>query len=128
MLITGDVSQHQPYYLDWPEVEAMRAGGRLELRRPHRAMATASIPVGDGRGDRGPFLTEQEWLSSERLETTWPRTAQRVAGDLERGRWPNSQPHGLPRPDASSAYHFSAYRRSDERPGGAGPLLGHDPE
>jgi polysaccharide deacetylase len=90
MLITGDVSQHQPYYLDWAEVAAMQASGRFEFGGHTRA-GHGLIPAGGGRD--GPFLTERKWLSSEgRLETIDEYRA-RVAADWT-GRWPTSQPTG----------------------------------
>jgi biofilm PGA synthesis lipoprotein PgaB len=105
MLITGDVSQHQPYYLDWAEVAAMQASGRFEFGG-HTRDGHGLIPAGGGR--EGPFLTEREWLSGEgRLETIDEYRA-RVAGDLD-GSLADFAAHGLPRPDAF-AYPFSAYR------------------
>jgi len=105
MLITGDVSQHQPYYLDWAEVAAMQRSGRFEFGG-HTRDGHGLIPAGDGR--QGPFLTEREWLPGEgRLETIDAYRA-RVAGDLA-GSLADFAAHGLPRPDAF-AYPFSAYR------------------
>lgn len=105
MLITGDVSQHQPYYLDWAEVEAMQRSGRFEFG-DHTRDGHGLIPAGDGRD--GPYLTEREWLpGGGRLETIDEYRA-RVAGDLD-GSLADFAAHGLPRPDAF-AYPFSAYR------------------
>jgi len=105
MLITGDVSQHQPYYLDWAEVEAMQKSGRFEFG-DHTRDGHGLIPAGGGR--EGPFLTEREWLPGDgRLETVDSYRA-RVAGDLD-GSLADFAAHGLPRPDAF-AYPFSAFR------------------
>jgi peptidoglycan/xylan/chitin deacetylase (PgdA/CDA1 family) len=117
MLITGDVSQHQPYYLDWAEVAAMQKSGRFEFG-DHTRNGHGLIPAGGGR--EGPFLTEREWRPDEgRLETIDAYRA-RVAGDLD-GSLADFAAHGLPRPDAF-AYPFSAYRTPTNDPAVPGIL------
>ena len=105
MLITGDVSQHQPYYLDWAEVAALQASGRFEFG-DHTRAGHGLIPAGTGR--MGPFLTEREWLPARHRLETLDEYRRRVVGDLD-GSLADFRAHGLPRPHAF-AYPFSAYR------------------
>jgi biofilm PGA synthesis lipoprotein PgaB len=103
-LITGDVSHHQPYYLDWPEVEAMNTSGRWSFGS-HTAQGHGLVAA-DNHGDLGPFLTNRIWLAGEdRLETLDEYRA-RVGGDLDRSI-AEIEAHGLPRPRVF-AYPFSA--------------------
>jgi poly-beta-1,6-N-acetyl-D-glucosamine N-deacetylase len=103
-LITGDVSHHQPYYLDWPEVEAMQSSGRWSFGS-HTAQGHGLV-ASDDSGDVGPFLTNRIWLpSAGRLETLDEYRA-RVAADLDRSI-AEIEAHGLPRPRVF-AYPFSA--------------------
>jgi poly-beta-1,6-N-acetyl-D-glucosamine N-deacetylase len=103
-LITGDVSHHQPYYLDWPEVEAMQASGRWSFGS-HTAEGHGLVPS-DNSGDTGPFLTNRVWLPEEnRIETLGEYRA-RVTADLDRSV-EAIETHRLPRPQLF-AFPFSA--------------------
>jgi hypothetical protein len=103
-LITGDVSHHQPYYLDWPEVEAMLGTGRWSFGS-HTADGHGLVPS-DNSGDIGPFLTNRAWLPEEqRLETLGEYRA-RVTEDIERSMT-DIESHGLPEPRLF-AFPFSA--------------------
>jgi len=119
-LITGDVSHHQPYYLDWPEVEAMQATGRWSFGS-HTA-AGHGLVAADNSGDTGPFLTNRLWLPSEnRLETLGEYRA-RVTADLDRSI-EDIRAHDLPRPSLF-AFPFSAVSEPTNDPV-IGPLLAH---
>jgi poly-beta-1,6-N-acetyl-D-glucosamine N-deacetylase len=109
-LITGDVSHHQPYYLSWPEVEAMDASGDWSFGS-HTDLGHGFI-VTDAQGDEGPFLTNREWLPKlGRLETT-AEYKERVTTDLNRSI-AMIERHGLPRP-VTFAYPFSAVESSND--------------
>jgi peptidoglycan/xylan/chitin deacetylase (PgdA/CDA1 family) len=113
-LITGDVSRHQPYYLSWPEVEAMQASGRWSFGS-HTDLGHGYV-VADAQGDEGPFLTNREWLPKlGRLETIDEYRA-RVSSDLDRSITMLER-HGLPRP-VTFAYPFSAVESTND------PILG----
>lgn len=103
-LITGDVSHHQPYYLDWPEVETMAKTGRWSFGA-HTFRGHGLVPSDDA-GAVGPFLINRMWLpDDERLETV-DEYRTRVSDDLDRSI-SDIEGHGLPRPTIF-AYPFSA--------------------
>jgi biofilm PGA synthesis lipoprotein PgaB len=117
-LITGDVGHHQPYYLDWPEVEAMRETGRWSFGS-HTAEGHGLVAA-DNSGDTGPFLTNRLWLPHEdRLETLGEYRV-RVSADLDRSI-EEVVAHGLPRPSLF-AFPFSAVSEPTNDPI-IGPLL-----
>jgi peptidoglycan/xylan/chitin deacetylase (PgdA/CDA1 family) len=117
-LITGDVGHHQPYYLDWPEVEAMQETGRWSFGS-HTA-AGHGLVAADNSGDTGPFLTNRLWLPSEdRLETLGEYRT-RVSADLDRSI-EEARDHELPRPSLF-AFPFSAVSEPTNDPV-IGPLL-----
>ncbi len=117
-LITADVSHHQPYYLDWPEVEAMQETDRWSFGS-HTAAGHGLVPS-DNSGDTGPFLTNRVWLPNEnRLETLAEYRA-RVTADLDRSI-EDMEAHGLPRPQ-TFAFPFSATVEPTNDPV-IGPLL-----
>jgi poly-beta-1,6-N-acetyl-D-glucosamine N-deacetylase len=119
-LITGDVGQHQPYYLDWPEVEAMQETGRWSFGS-HTA-AGHGLVAADNSGDTGPFLTNRLWLPSEdRLETLAEYRA-RVRADLDRSI-EEVTAHHLAKPSLF-AFPFSAVSEPTNDPV-IGPLLLH---
>lgn len=119
-LVTGDVGHHQPYYLDWPEVEAMQASGRWSFGS-HTAEGHGLVAA-DNSGDTGPFLTNRLWLPEEdRLETLGEYRA-RVSADLDRSI-EEVVAHGLPRPSLF-AFPFSAVSEPTNDPV-IGPLLLH---
>jgi poly-beta-1,6-N-acetyl-D-glucosamine N-deacetylase len=119
-LITGDVGHHQPYYLDWPEVEAMQESGRWSFGS-HTA-AGHGLVAADNSGDTGPFLTNRLWLPNEdRLETLGEYRA-RVSADVDRSV-EEIEAHGLPRPN-TFAFPFSAVSEPTNDPV-IGPLLLH---
>jgi biofilm PGA synthesis lipoprotein PgaB len=103
-LITGDVSHHQPYYLDWPEVEEMAASGRWSFGA-HTFLGHGLVAA-DGAGRRGPFLINRRWLPGVRRLETIGEYRSRVAADLDRSI-AGIEAHGLPRPRLF-AYPFSA--------------------
>lgn len=117
-LITGDVSHHQPYYLDWPEVEAMGADGRWSFGS-HTFLGHGLVAA-DNSGDVGPFLTNRVWKADQdRLETLTEYRA-RVSADLDRSI-ADIVSHGLPRPRVF-AFPFSAAVQPTNDPA-IGPLL-----
>jgi peptidoglycan/xylan/chitin deacetylase (PgdA/CDA1 family) len=119
-LITGDVSHHQPYYLDWPEVEAMKETGRWSFGS-HTAEGHGLVAA-DNSGDTGPFLTNRLWLPGEdRLETLGEYRT-RVSADLDRSI-EEVVAHGLPRPSLF-AFPFSAVSEPTNDPV-IGPMLLH---
>jgi biofilm PGA synthesis lipoprotein PgaB len=117
-LVTGDVGHHQPYYLDWPEVEAMQETGRWSFGS-HTAEGHGLVAA-DNSGDTGPFLTNRLWLpEDDRLETLGEYRA-RVSADLDRSI-EEVGAHGLPRPKLF-AFPFSAVSEPTNDPV-IGPLL-----
>jgi peptidoglycan/xylan/chitin deacetylase (PgdA/CDA1 family) len=117
-LITGDVGHHQPYYLDWPEVEAMQETGRWSFGS-HTAEGHGLVAA-DNSGDTGPFLTNRLWLpTDDRLETLGEYRG-RVSADLDRSI-EEIVAHGLSRPSLF-AFPFSAVSEPTNDPV-IGPLL-----
>jgi len=117
-LITGDVGHHQPYYLDWPEVEAMQANGRWSFGS-HTAEGHGLVAT-DNSGDTGPYLTNRVWLpAKDRLETL-DEYRSRVNADIDRSI-AEIEAHELPRP-ATFAFPFSATVEPSNDPA-VGPLL-----
>jgi len=119
-LITGDVGHHQPYYLDWPEVEAMEETGRWSFGS-HTAEGHGLVAA-DNSGDTGPFLTNRVWLPAENRLETLGEYRERVSADLDRSI-EESVAHGLPRPSVF-AFPFSAVSEPTNDPV-IGPLLFH---
>jgi peptidoglycan/xylan/chitin deacetylase (PgdA/CDA1 family) len=117
-LVTGDVGQHQPYYLDWPEVEAMQETGRWSFGS-HTA-AGHGLVAADNSGDTGPFLTNRLWLPSEDRLETLDEYRSRVTADLDRSI-EDIRAHDLPRPSLF-AFPFSAVNEPTNDPV-IGPLL-----
>jgi peptidoglycan/xylan/chitin deacetylase (PgdA/CDA1 family) len=109
-LITGDVSHHQPYYLSWPEVEAMHASGRWSFGS-HTDLGHGYV-VADSRGEEGPFLTNREWLPRQGRLETMDEYRTRVSGDLDRSI-AMIEAHGLPRP-VTFAFPFSAVESTND--------------
>lgn len=118
MLITGDVSHHQPYYLDWAEVEAMEASGRWSFGS-HTADGHGLVPS-DNSGDRGPFLTNRAWLADENRLETVAEYRTRAGADIARSV-EEIEAHGLPQPQ-TFAFPFSATREPTNDPA-IGPIL-----
>jgi len=117
-LITGDVGHHQPYYLDWPEVEAMQETGHWSFGS-HTA-AGHGLVAADNSGDTGPFLTNRLWLPSEDRLETLGEYRNRVSEDLNRSI-EEAHAHELPRPTLF-AFPFSAVSEPTNDPV-IGPLL-----
>ena len=117
-LITGDVSHHQPYYLDWKEVAAMHKSGRWSFGS-HTADGHGRIPV-DGTGSTDPFLTNREWLPDQNRLETLDEYRHRVTNDINQSIT-DIVAHGLPRPQMF-AYPFSAFRTPTNDPA-VPPLL-----
>ncbi len=103
-LIAGDVSHHQPYYLDWPEVEAMAASGRWSFGS-HTFLGHGLVPSDDS-GGAGPFLINRTWLAGERRLETLDEYGARVSEDIDESI-AEIEGHGLPRP-LLFAYPYSA--------------------
>jgi hypothetical protein len=98
--ITGVVGDHQPYYLDWPELKALYKTGRWDVE-VHTHLGHWRVPI-DAAGHTAPFLVNRKWLPKEhRLETIqeWDR---RITSDLKASR-DDLLRHGFPMP------HFFAY-------------------
>lgn len=109
-LITGDVSRHQPYYLSWPEVEAMEESGRWSFgSHTHQGHGYVASRPG---GDEGPFLTNREWLPRQRRLETRAEYEARISADLDLSI-EKMEAHGLPRP-AAFAYPFSAVETTND--------------
>lgn len=91
-VITGRVGTHQPYYLTWDEIEAMRESGRWEFgshtRAGHQFVLT-------GPGKTGAFMTNRLWTSNGLESIAGYRT--RITTDLD-GSIADLTRHGLPRP------------------------------
>jgi poly-beta-1,6-N-acetyl-D-glucosamine N-deacetylase len=117
-LITADVSHHQPYYLDWPEVEAMQATGRWSFGS-HTA-AGHGLVAADNSGGTGPFLTNRLWLPDQNRLETLGEYRVRVTADLDRSI-EDIRAHDLPRPSLF-AFPFSAVSEPTNDPV-IGPLL-----
>jgi hypothetical protein len=103
-LITGDVSHHQPYYLDWPEVQGMARSGRWSFGA-HTYDGHGQIAT-DRAAHPGPFLTNRMWLPHANRVETLNEYRARVSHDLDRSI-ADIHAHGLPRPNLF-AYPFSA--------------------
>jgi poly-beta-1,6-N-acetyl-D-glucosamine N-deacetylase len=117
-LITGDVSHHQPYYLDWAEVEAMARTGRWSFGS--HTFEGHGLIASNNSGSVGPYLTNRMWLPHEnRLETMGEYRA-RAAHDLDHSI-SQIEEHGLPRP-LVFAYPFSASSTPTNDPA-IGPIL-----
>lgn len=109
-LITGDVSRHQPYYLSWPEVEAMGESGRWTFGS-HTHLGHGFV-VSDRAGTEGPFLTNREWLPDKSRLETLAEYRTRVSDDLDQSI-AKIEAHGLPRPE-TFAYPFSAVESTND--------------
>ena len=103
-LITGDVAHHQPYYLDWAEVEAMGRSGRWGFGS--HTYAGHGLVTTDRAGHVGPFLTNRVWLSGAKRMETLAEYRTRVSRDILRSV-SDIEVHGLPVP-RFFAYPFSA--------------------
>jgi poly-beta-1,6-N-acetyl-D-glucosamine N-deacetylase len=117
-LITGDVSHHQPYYLDWAEVAAMHASGRWDFGS-HTSNGHGRILI-DSTGTTDPFLTNREWLPAKNRLETLAEYRSRVVHDLDQSIT-DIVSHGLPRPEMF-AFPFSAFRTPTNDPA-VPPLL-----
>lgn len=119
-LVTGDVSHHQPYYLDWPEVEAMGHSGRWSFGshtyEGHGLVAT------DRWGHVGPFLINRMWLSRAKRTENLAEYRRRVARDIRRSI-SDIEVHGLPAP-LMFAFPFSASLNPTDDPATL-PVLKH---
>ena len=111
-IITGDVSHHQPYYLDWKEVEAMQRSGRWSFGS-HTSNGHGRILI-DSSGSTNPFLTNREWLPAQNRLETLDEYRHRVTSDLDQSVTDMTS-HGLPRP-RMFAYPFSAFRTPTNDP------------
>ena len=102
--ITGVVSTHQPYYLNWPELAQLSRTGRWDIEG-HTHLGHWRIPV-DAHGHTGPFLVNRQWLSARHRLETIQEWDQRVTNDLRASR-DDLVRHGFPTP-VFFAYPFSA--------------------
>lgn len=117
-LIGGDVSHHQPYYLDWAEVEAMAKTGRW--RFGSHTFEGHGLIASDNSGDVGPYLTNRMWLPQDDRLETMVEYRSRVSHDLDESV-AEIERHGLPRPRIF-AYPFSASSTPTNDPA-IGPIL-----
>jgi peptidoglycan/xylan/chitin deacetylase (PgdA/CDA1 family) len=111
-LITGDVSHHQPYYLDWAEVEAMGRSGRWSFGS-HTHMGHGVVAT-DTAGHTGPFLINREWLPSAKRFEDLAEFRIRVSHDIQQSIT-DIEARGLPVPRLF-AYPFSASRNPTDDP------------
>lgn len=102
-VITGDVSDHQPYYLTWPEIVAMSESGRWSFGSHTNALHDRVASGSDGK--RRPSLTNRLNLGGTRVETL-PAFTKRVKSDLAKSKSELTD-HGLPAPQLF-AWPFSA--------------------
>jgi poly-beta-1,6-N-acetyl-D-glucosamine N-deacetylase len=105
-LITGDVSHHQPYYLDWAEIKKMSASGRWDFGS-HTKDGHGVVPIDQIGLNQGAFLTQRAWLAGQQRLETLDEYRARVQSDLD-GSISDIVSHGLPRP-TGFAYPFSAF-------------------
>ena len=78
-VITGDIADRNPFYLNWTELHRMRDSGRWDIQ-PHAYRGHVEITV-DARGDQRPFYAMRRWLRSTG-EETFAAFERRVGGDL----------------------------------------------
>src|SRR5699024_2244146 len=57
---TGLIGTHQPYYLNWAELRALRATGRWDVGS-HTDSGTGSIQINPAGRERG-YLPNLQWL------------------------------------------------------------------
>jgi peptidoglycan/xylan/chitin deacetylase (PgdA/CDA1 family) len=103
-LVTGDVSHHQPYYLDWPEVEIMSRSGRWSFGS-HTHLGHGLVAT-DRAGHVGPFLINRMWLPEAKRTENLAEFRTRVTRDIRRSI-ADIEAHGLSVPRLF-AYPFSA--------------------
>ena len=103
-IITGQVGKHQPYYVTWEELRAMQDTGRWDLES-HTHLGHGLIPI-DGRGGRGPFLTNRAWLPRQGRSESQPEYVSRITTDLAQSKMALTA-HHLPTP-RYFAFPFSA--------------------
>jgi peptidoglycan/xylan/chitin deacetylase (PgdA/CDA1 family) len=78
-VITGDIANRNPFYLNWTELHRMRSSGRWDIQ-PHAYRGHVLVTV-DARGDQRPFYAMRRWLRSTG-EETFAAFQRRVGGDL----------------------------------------------
>ena len=78
-VITGQIADRNPSYLNWTELHRMRDSGRWDIQ-PHAYRGHTEISV-DSRGDQRPFYAMRRWLRSTG-EETFAGFQRRVGGDL----------------------------------------------
>jgi poly-beta-1,6-N-acetyl-D-glucosamine N-deacetylase len=112
-IITGDVGTHRPYYVTWPELQAMHRAGRWDFES-HTHLGHGAIPSSPF-GGKGPFLATRQWLPSLHRYETLTEYQARVSEDLAASR-ADMIAHGLPAPHFF-AFPFSAtgYPANDRR-------------
>jgi biofilm PGA synthesis lipoprotein PgaB len=88
--ITGRVGKHQPYYMNWGEIERMARSGRWDFES-HTRYGHRRVDTG------GPFLTNLTFLRGQRRLETLAEYEHRVSHDLD-GSIEDLEKHGLPRP------------------------------
>ena len=103
-IITGQVGQHQPYYVTWEELRAMQDTGRWDLES-HTHLGHGLIPI-DGHGGRGRFLTNRAWLPRQVRSESQPEYLHRITADLAQSKAALIA-HHLPTP-LYFAFPFSA--------------------
>ena len=103
-IITGQVGQHQPYYVTWEELRAMQDTGRWDLES-HTHLGHGLIPI-DGHGGRGHFLTNRAWLPRQVRSESQSEYLRRITADLAQSKAALIA-HHLPTP-LYFAFPFSA--------------------
>jgi peptidoglycan/xylan/chitin deacetylase (PgdA/CDA1 family) len=110
-VITGRVGTHQPYYLTWDEIAAMRASRRWEFGSHTRA-GHQFVLTGPAR--TGAFMTNRLWLGGRGLEPVAAYRT-RITSDLD-GSIGDLVRHGLPRPLVfADPFSASAAAANDRR-------------
>jgi hypothetical protein len=111
--VTGWISTHQPFYLNWEELRALRATRRWDIGASSNAAAAAAQINAAGRV-RGA-VTNLRWFRRERRRETLQQYAHRVSVDLD-GSIAALQAQGLPRPQLFSfPNRISTARPNDAR-------------
>jgi peptidoglycan/xylan/chitin deacetylase (PgdA/CDA1 family) len=78
-VVTGNIADRNPLYLDWTELHRMRQSGRWDIQ-PESYQGATEVAV-DRRGDLRPFYAMRRYLRSTGPET-FAAYQRRVGGDL----------------------------------------------
>lgn len=78
-VVTGNIADRDPLYLDWTELHRMQRSGRWDIQ-PESYRGDTQLAV-DARGDQQPFYAARRYLRSTG-EETFAAYQRRVASDL----------------------------------------------